>query len=294
HRSHGLRLLLLVLALVAALGSSVAVHAEARRSLSLSPAAGPDGTAVSFNGDGYTAGAEVTVVAGEDGIILTTTQADASGKIAGELEMPPRADLTGISSNRVGVFAVEMGSGKESERVSYRYLAHSTETLLETVELSFELAVHGSQPAGSTYWALYGPPGSELSAHRMTDPEADGTYSFSSEVPSGTELTARMVRGTGTKDTDHGLFPGEPSVVLEDFGKVAVARDTQLTGEAAARATPAHERKGGGRDARATAPSALPNTGGGAWSRWMRLWWGCYRALAGYSPTRGGLGTAGT
>lgn len=270
-----MRYLFSLLALVAVLAMAGSIQAKEAPTLVLDPSAGGGGTTVGYSGRGYTPGAEVTLVAGGDGVIVAIALADGEGNISGELDMISREDIPGVNGNEVSVFAIELDSGRESGRVAFFYdtSGSSGAGSPETVRVTFELAVGGETSGDTTYWALYGPPDSEAAARRLTDPDEDGAYSFSMEVPEGSSLVARVVQGTGTQDTEYGPFPGEPAHTLKDFGKLTLTEDLVLrtsAPEQTAQETPELKTARAEPDpSEATPmPTAPPATGGGG----RRVW----------------------
>lgn len=223
-----MKLLLTVIVIVGALASGARAYADRAPTLVLNTQSGRVGDQIAFSGHGYSAGSIVTLVIGDDGIILSTTRADRRGGIAGSFTAPDRANFTGDRGSRAPVYAVESGTGRESARVAFSYARVSPRELADAVQLSFELTPRGGTAQGATYWALYGPVGSEATAHRLTDPEGDGLYSFSTEAPVGSRLAIRLVRGHGTLATARGPFPGGNTTVLQDWGELTLAADLTL------------------------------------------------------------------
>ena len=259
-----MRSIFVVLSLLAVLAPATAASAETRPTLSLSRTSGQEGALVAFSGKGYTPGAEVTLVAGEHGIILFTVWADPSGERSDQFETLETAYLTAVERNKVDASAIASRSGKESNRVSFTYRpGGEDEASPETVDLSFDLAVRTAQSADVTYWALYGPPESEYTARRLTDPEEDGTYSFSTEVHAGSKLVIRVVQGKGTEDTQFGPFPGEPTRLIKDFGEVSFSKNVLLRLDAPL--SSAADMKSQRTIESLEPPTDVPSTGGGGY-----------------------------
>lgn len=95
------------------------------------------------------------------------------------------------------------------------------------VTLSFELAVEGQPPADATFWGQYLVEGATV---QLTDPDGDGVYTGSM---SGGQPAAgagfRIVQGTGMQQTMTGMYPGEPSTIIKDFGAPTVEDDTTFS-----------------------------------------------------------------
>ena len=100
------------------------------------------------------------------------------------------------------------------------------------VTLGFRLETGGQPPEDATFFGLYGPPESEFSAIRLTDPDGDDVYTGSVELESDQTYAARVVQGTGIQETQSGTFPGELTTLLKDFcasGCVTLTEDTRLS-----------------------------------------------------------------
>jgi hypothetical protein len=215
----------LILSALAPLGT---VHAAARPTLTVSPAQTSSGGGVSFTGSGYTPGAEVVLVAGQDAIILARARADASGVISGAFVLPDE-DLQEEATDVLPVYAVETGSGARSQTVRLDLRAQPrTGAERDTVEVHFSLRLQEAGSGDTSYWVLYGPPGARPTARRLTDPEGDGTLSFSTDVPAGSPLRARIVAAASIEDTATGPAPASPATEIEDFGEVTPATDLRL------------------------------------------------------------------
>ncbi len=97
----------------------------------------------------------------------------------------------------------------------------------ESVAVAFELAVEGKPPADATF---FGSLGHEPAFFPLADP--DGLYSAATPegyVTAGDGLPARIVRGTGMRDSRvSGAAPGEPVGTMKDFGEVRFDGDTTL------------------------------------------------------------------
>ena len=105
----------------------------------------------------------------------------------------------------------------------------------DTVTLGFRLETEGRPPEEATFFGLYGSPGaaeSDFSAVRLTDSDGDGIYEGSVDLEAGETYAARLVQGTGTRETELGTFPGDPTTLLKDFcasGCVTLTEDTTLS-----------------------------------------------------------------
>ena len=101
-----------------------------------------------------------------------------------------------------------------------------------TATLGFRLETESQPPEGATFFGLYGPPESDFSAVRLTDPDENGVYNGSVDLDEGETYAARLAQGTGTRETQLGTFPGEPTTLLKDFcasGCVTLTEDTTLS-----------------------------------------------------------------
>lgn len=104
----------------------------------------------------------------------------------------------------------------------------SAQNVNETVAVGFELAVEGEPPSETTFFGVVGVPGFGAGSEsvRLTDPDGDGVYSGSVEVPRGTRRGVLIERGMGVKENPLGFdYPGEPRSVVEDFGLVKLDED---------------------------------------------------------------------
>lgn len=97
--------------------------------------------------------------------------------------------------------------------------------------VTFELAVQGQPPAGTTFFAQ-GPVDPRLAdasnSYQLTDPDGDGVYTASTTVPPG-DYPVSFLQGVSTvlcDPTFGGTCPGEPVSVIEDLGTVSVGQDT--------------------------------------------------------------------
>jgi type 1 fimbria pilin len=95
------------------------------------------------------------------------------------------------------------------------------------VTLSFSITVTGTPCANATFFGVVGIPDSEFAAIELTDPDGDGVYSGTTQVPPGDPYGIVLVQGTGTIDspTSSNPFPGPPITVLRDFGVVTPTAD---------------------------------------------------------------------
>ena len=248
-----------LIALIAALAMAGSARADDLPPLELNPEEAGEGDTVTYSGSGFTPGSEITVVIGVDAIILSDAQADSAGEISGAFEVPEKDDVPGADGGGVPVYAIEAATGRESTRVTFWYTSARVSATRDTVRLWFKLNAGGEVPEGTTYWAVYGASGEELNVRRLTDPEGDGAYSFRAELPTGATLAARIVEGTGTRDTSSGALPGEPVRIIEDFGELKLRTDLTLDASA-----PAGEQGGAGRGEEAAGTAgAASDTGGG-------------------------------
>lgn len=91
--------------------------------LAIAPHRGQGGDRITYAGTGYTPGGAVSVLMTGDGLIVDETVADGDGSIAGTFRAPDRDRLTGESTNRIPVFAIDEATGRESLRVTFTYTA---------------------------------------------------------------------------------------------------------------------------------------------------------------------------
>ncbi len=94
----------------------------------IEPTEGSDGRPVRYEGDGYSPGGDVVVLMTGDGLIVDETTADDDGRISGQFQVPDRDQLTGESTDRIPVFAIDQETGRESPRVTFTYLESPTVT----------------------------------------------------------------------------------------------------------------------------------------------------------------------
>ncbi len=95
------------------------------------------------------------------------------------------------------------------------------------VTLSFSVTVTGTPCANATFFAIVGLEGSEFFAIELTDPDGDGVFTGTTQLPPGSSAGIVLVQGTGTIDspTSENPFPGPPVTVLRDFGVVTPTAD---------------------------------------------------------------------
>jgi type 1 fimbria pilin len=95
------------------------------------------------------------------------------------------------------------------------------------VTLSFSITVTGTPCANATFFGVVGIPDSEFAAIELTDPDGDGVYTGTTQVPPGDPYGIVLVQGTGTIEspTSSNPFPGTPITVLRDFGVVTPTAD---------------------------------------------------------------------
>ena len=109
------RLLLgLIVAVVFFVVPPAALAQVAPPAIAIDQAIGTGGTPVGFTGVGFTPGGRVTVALNPGiGLVVSETTANASGAVTGSFVMPARVPEIG-TSGRVGVFAIDHGSGRET------------------------------------------------------------------------------------------------------------------------------------------------------------------------------------
>jgi type 1 fimbria pilin len=95
------------------------------------------------------------------------------------------------------------------------------------VTLSFSVTVTGTPCANATFFAVVGLEGSEFFPIELTDPDGDGVFTGTTQLPPGSPAGIVLVQGTGTIDspTSENPFPGPPVTVLRDFGVVTPTAD---------------------------------------------------------------------
>lgn len=176
-------------------------------------------TTIAFRGAGYTPGAEVMVALGEDGILVAITTANANGAISGVFPTPDPRLIPELAGTSALVYATESGSGVRSTEVQLP-IARAARTAVSqhggTAVLALDLEI-GRAPENTTYWVLFGTPGTPVAARRLTDPEGDGVYSLSMEVGAGAPLAIEFVRGTGTRNTAAGPSPDKPIRTIRKY-----------------------------------------------------------------------------
>lgn len=152
-------------ALILALVLAVTVSAQEAPTFSIEPTSGSGGTMVSYEGEGYTPGEDVSVVISADGQIVDDTQADEGGAISGSFEAPNRDTITGETGDDVPVFAIDAATGAESERATFTYVAEDDqqdmgagagEEQQEMVTKTFELTLNGDVRADQAFGVVYG------------------------------------------------------------------------------------------------------------------------------------------
>jgi len=95
----------------------------------------------------------------------------------------------------------------------------------EPVTATFELAVEGQPPTQTTFFGMAGL-GTEGSSVQLLDPDGDGVFAGSVEIPQGTQRGVLIEQGTGAGENPVGFrFPGEPRSVIRDFGLVTFDGD---------------------------------------------------------------------
>lgn len=90
-----------------------------------------------------------------------------------------------------------------------------------SVTLDFELTVEGESPADATFFGMAGVDLEDIwldKSEQLTDPDGDGVYAGSVEVPAGRPVTVWITQGTGTHEGQSGTVPGEPFTVIKHFG----------------------------------------------------------------------------
>ena len=60
---------------------------------------------------------------------------------------------------------------------------------------------------------------------QLTDPDGDGMYTGSIDVPAGRPVTVWITQGTGTREGHNGPLPGEPFTVIKHFGTKTLFED---------------------------------------------------------------------
>ncbi len=101
----------------------------------------------------------------------------------------------------------------------------------EYVQLTFEVQTSGEVDADATFFALYGLPQSEFSAVQLRDPDGDGNYTGNAQwMVGGKQLVVVLVQGTGTVESQFGVFPGEPVTTIKEWREpMDITEDTSFT-----------------------------------------------------------------
>ncbi len=142
-----------------------------------------------------------------------------------------------------------------------------------SVTLRFELTVEGEPPADATFFGMAGVDLADIwldESVQLADPDGDGVYTGSTDVPAGRPVTVWITQGTGTREGHNGTLPGEPFTVIKHFGTNTFFEDAMF------RASVSFPGNGGGSgnnggSGDGTSPGSiaggvhglLPNTGGG-------------------------------
>jgi LPXTG-motif cell wall-anchored protein len=90
-----------------------------------------------------------------------------------------------------------------------------------SVTLDFELTLEGAPPADATFFGMAGVDLEDIwldKTEQLTDPDGDGVYAGSVEVPAGRPVTVWITQGTGTHEGQSDTVPGEPFTVIKHFG----------------------------------------------------------------------------
>ena len=126
----------------------------------------------------------------------------------------------------------------------------------EPVTATFELTVEGRPPPQTTFFGV----ASELgfgtgsTSAQLTDPDGDGVYTGSAQVPQGRQRGIFMEQGKGVRENPFGFrFPREPRSVTKDFGLETFDGNKTFSTSVSFGRAPL---KSGG------SPKSLPNTGG--------------------------------
>jgi hypothetical protein len=182
--------------------------------IAINPNRGENGELVAYNGDGYTPGGAVYILMTGDGLIVAETQADGDGSISGNFTAPARSRLTGESTNDIPVFAIDQETGRESNRVTFTYLA----------ELPTATATSVPPTATPTPMPVIGRP-IHIHAGTCANLETSPRYNL-------TDLTTPDALADG--------FP-DATVAESSFTIVNVSLDELLEGDYALNAHPSHE-----------------------------------------------------
>ena len=90
-----------------------------------------------------------------------------------------------------------------------------------SVTLDFELTVKGEPPADATFFGMAGVDLEDIwldESVQLADPDGNGVYTGSIDVPAGRPVTVWITQGTGTREGPNGTLPGQPFTVLKHFG----------------------------------------------------------------------------
>ncbi len=97
-----------------------------------------------------------------------------------------------------------------------------------SVTLDFELTVEGEPPADTTFFGMVGVDLADIwldESVQLGDPDGDGVYTGSVDVPAGRPVTVWITQGTGTREGHNGTLPGEPFNVIKHFGTKTFSED---------------------------------------------------------------------
>ncbi len=135
-----------------------------------------------------------------------------------------------------------------------------------SVTLDFELTVKGEPPANATFFGMVGVDLADIwldESVQLADPDSDGVYTGSVEVPTDRPVTFWITQGTGTRESHNGTLPGEPFTVIKHFGTKTFSEDATFR---ASVSFPSNGGSGNGVSLGGIAGGVrglLPNTGGG-------------------------------
>lgn len=97
-----------------------------------------------------------------------------------------------------------------------------------SVTLDFELTVEGEPPADAAFFGMAGVDLGDIwldESVQLTDPDGDGMYTGSIDVPAGRPVTVWITQGTGTREGHNGPLPGEPFTMIKHFGTKTLFED---------------------------------------------------------------------
>ena len=174
-------------------------------------------------------GATYTAIIGSIGGFTSSTFQTTTGE-----PLSYEYQVWSVDGTLLETFAAQTITPTQDTTVSATYHAAGTTDPPpgETSTLSFELRAECRPPTGTD---LLGAATLDLGDVgpvewvRLTDPNGDGTYSGSMEVPTGVLASVWMAQGVERQDGREGPIPGESYAVIEHFGMMTLEEDKTFT-----------------------------------------------------------------